>query len=52
MKLVNTEYYEIRLPWTACKRSYIYARINNKIVISIICLYYDFVGSYTHHVET
>ena len=39
-------------PEQHAKRLYIYARINNKIVISIICLYYDFVGSYTHHVET
>ena len=37
-------------------RSHIYAKINNKIVISIICLHYNFlssnpVGSYTYDLE-
>ena len=37
-------------------RSQICAKVNNKTVISIICLHYNFlhsnpVGSYAHHVE-
>ena len=38
------------------ERSHIYAKMNNKIVISIIYLHYNFlnsnpVGSYTYHLE-
>ena len=43
-------------PGEHAKRSHIYAEINNKTVMSIICVHYNFlhsnpVGSYAHHVE-